>query len=84
MKSFKPLTDQAKINKQPTLIKIVESKRNASLQQILNEYNMPSAKHNELALLNGMELDSIVESGTLLKFLEANFNNRKKNINFSP
>jgi predicted Zn-dependent protease len=73
MKSFKPLTDQAKINKQPTLIKIVESKRNASLQQVLSEYNMPSAKHNELALLNGMELDSIVESGTLLKILGGQF-----------
>ena len=73
MKSFKPLTDQAKINKQPTLIKIVESKRNASLQQILSEFNMPTAKHNELAILNGMELNSIVESGTLVKVLGGQF-----------
>jgi predicted Zn-dependent protease len=67
MKSFKPLTDQAKINKKPTLIKIVESKRNTTLQQILNEYNMPTPKHNELAILNGMELSSVLESGTLVK-----------------
>jgi hypothetical protein len=39
---------------------------------------MPSAKHNELAILNGMELNAMVESGTLLKVLVANFKNRKK------
>jgi predicted Zn-dependent protease len=67
MKSFKVLTDQSKINKQPTLIKIVEVKKNASLVQILNDNKMPSAKHNELAILNGLELNAMVESGTLVK-----------------
>lgn len=67
MKSFKQLTDQAKINKQPTLLKIVEAKRSAPLQQLLNENSMPASKHNELSILNGMELNSVVESGTLIK-----------------
>lgn len=67
MKNFKILTDQAKINKQPTLIKIVEAKKKSSLQQIFNDHKMPSSKHNELAILNGLELNAMVESGTMVK-----------------
>ena len=37
------------------------------LGQILNDNKMPSAKHNELAILNGLELNAMVESGTLVK-----------------
>jgi predicted Zn-dependent protease len=73
MKSFKTLTDQAKINKQPTLIKIVEAKKNTTLQQLLNDNKMPSSKHNELAILNGLELNAMVESGTLVKILGGQF-----------
>lgn len=69
MKSFKVLTDAAKINKKPTLIKVVEAKSNATLQQILSNNNMPQAKWSELAILNGMELSTTVESGTLVKVL---------------
>lgn len=67
MRSFKRLTDQAKIDKKPTLIKVVENKGNAPLQQILTQYNMPAARHKELAIINGMELNTVVESGTLVK-----------------
>ena len=67
MRSFKTLTDQAKIDKKPTLIKVVENKGNAPLQQILTQYNMPAARHKELAIINGMELNTVVESGTLVK-----------------
>jgi hypothetical protein len=67
MKSFKLLSDQSKINKKPTLIKVVESKKKITLQQILNDNNMPSSRHKELAILNGLELNTMVESGTLIK-----------------
>lgn len=73
MKSFKVLTDASKINKQPTLIKIVEAKQNMSLQQIFNNHNMPSARHNELALLNGLEINAMVESGTLVKVFSGQY-----------
>jgi predicted Zn-dependent protease len=73
MKSFKTLTDQAKLNKQPTTIKIIEAKKSAPLVQILNEYKMPSSKHNELAILNGLELNAMVDSGTLIKVLGGQF-----------
>ena len=67
MRSFKTLTDQSKINKKPTLIKVVESNKNVTLQQIFNDYKMPAAKHNELAILNGLELNAMVEKGTFVK-----------------
>jgi predicted Zn-dependent protease len=73
MKSFKVLTDQSKINKQPTLLKVVESSKNTSLQQILNDYKMPAAKHKELAILNGLELNEMVEKGTLIKVFGGQF-----------
>ena len=67
MKSFKVLTDQSKINKKPTTLKIIEANQNSSLQQIFTNQNMPSARHSELALLNGLELNAMVEKGTLVK-----------------
>lgn len=73
MRSFKVLTDQAKINKQPTLIKVVETTKSSNLQQLLSQFNMPVGKHNELALINGMELNTIVESGTLIKVFGGQF-----------
>ena len=73
MKNFKILTDAAKINKQPTTIKIVEANRSATLQQLLNEQKMPTTKHNELALLNGLELNQMVESGTMFKVFNGSY-----------
>ncbi|MBC7883893.1 MAG: M48 family metalloprotease [Saprospiraceae bacterium] len=67
MKSFKSLTDQSKINKKPTLIKIVESKKKTTLLQLFQDNKMPAAKHKELAILNGMELNETVENGTMVK-----------------
>jgi predicted Zn-dependent protease len=69
MKSFKVLTEVAKLNKKPTLIKIVEAKSNTTLQQMLSSNNMPQAKWNEIAIINGMELSTTVESGTMIKVL---------------
>ncbi len=73
MKSFRILTDQSKINKQPTLLKVVESNKNISLQQIFNDNKMPAAKHKELAILNGLELNEMVEKGTLIKVFAGQF-----------
>jgi len=73
MKNFKVLTDQSKINKKPVLIKVVETKKNATLAQHLNDNGMPSTKHNELAIVNGMTINQQVESGTLIKIFTGDF-----------
>ncbi|MCB0647617.1 MAG: M48 family metalloprotease [Saprospiraceae bacterium] len=70
MTSFKSLNDASKINKLPTRVKIVTAKRRSSLQDALKEFGMPSSKYEDLAILNGMELSDVVESGMLFKILE--------------
>lgn len=76
MKNFKRLTDQSKINKKPTVIRIKPARRTASLQSILTDYKMKSESFNELSLLNGMQLEDQVKAGTLIKvFGEMGANN---------
>ncbi|MFZ1704130.1 MAG: M48 family metalloprotease [Saprospiraceae bacterium] len=67
MKNFNVLTDQSKINRQPTLVKVVTSNKNAALKDVLNDFKMPVARHNELAILNGMLLTDQVVKGTMVK-----------------
>lgn len=70
MKSFATLNDASKINKLPTRVKIVTAKRKSSLQDAFKDFGVNSAKYNELAVLNGMELTDVIEAGTLFKVLE--------------
>lgn len=74
MTSFNVLTDQSKINKLPTRIKIVGAKRNTTLQEALVDYGQSQAKFNELAVLNGMELTTPLTTGYLFKILESRAN----------
>jgi len=69
MKNFKVLTDSAKLNKKATVIKIITANKTAPLRQLLIENNTTEAQLNELAILNGMELTDIVDSGTMFKVL---------------
>ncbi len=67
MEGFRPLTDQAKINKKADRIKVKTISKAMTLQQALKNYNTPDAKLNELAILNGMNLADIVPVGMMIK-----------------
>lgn len=67
MEGFRPLTDQAKINKKADRIKVKTISKAITLQQALKNYNTPDAKLNELAILNGMNLTDIVPVGMMIK-----------------
>ncbi|ANE51119.1 M48 family metalloprotease [Flavisolibacter tropicus] len=69
MQSFRQVTDQAKLNKQPERIRIKTVGQTATLQQVLRGFNMADNRMNELALLNGMLLTDQVQKGTLIKVL---------------
>lgn len=73
MKTFKALTDTAKINKKPTTIRIVSLNNAMTLQQALTDFKMPITRFNELAMLNGMELSTKLNKGTLIKVLGGAF-----------
>jgi predicted Zn-dependent protease len=69
-KGFKALTDQSKINVFADNINIVTVAKDGTLAEVLKANDQPTAKHEELAILNGMQLKDKVKKGTLIKTLE--------------
>ncbi|MCP9236844.1 M48 family metalloprotease [Lewinella sp. JB7] len=67
IRSFAQLTDQSKLNRKPERIKIVTVPRATSLQQALLDAGIPQARLNEFAVLNGMELNTQLPAGYLIK-----------------
>jgi predicted Zn-dependent protease len=70
MTSFKKLTDSSKINKLPTRLKIVSVKQTGSLKSVLDSYNTDQVDYEKLSLLNGMDLNETIKSGSKIKILE--------------
>ncbi|MBB6611851.1 M48 family metalloprotease [Pontibacter sp. Tf4] len=69
MTNFRQLTDQSKLNKKPEIIRIKTVAQNTTLAQALQSNGMPSARMEELAVLNGMQLSDRVEKGMLIKVI---------------
>jgi predicted Zn-dependent protease len=65
--SFQRLTDASKLNVKPERIKIATVKSNGTLKKALTAAGMAAARHEELALINGMLLTDQVEAGSLIK-----------------
>lgn len=72
MQSFKRLTDAAKLNIKPEKIRIKTVAQSMTLQQALQNFGMPQARFEELAILNGMQLDDKLAAGTLIKVVQRN------------
>ena len=69
MKSVAGLTDPDKLHRLPERIRIFSAGPDKSLRQHLTERGMPESRMEELAMLNGMKPDKIVESGVLVKYI---------------
>ena len=67
MTRFNVLTDPSKINREPDRIKIQTVRTNGTLANALTYYKMPANRLEELAILNGIELNDQVPAGTLIK-----------------
>lgn len=67
--SFARLTDASKLNKKPETLKIVSNPRSQSLGQALVGAGVPQGRVEELAILNGMELNQTIPAGMLFKAL---------------
>ncbi len=70
MQNFRALTDQEKINRKPEVVRIKTVAKTAPLSQVLQSFNMPSKRFEELAILNGMLLTDRLEKGMLIKVIE--------------
>jgi predicted Zn-dependent protease len=55
---------------QPERIKIVKAPRTTNLRSLLTSNGIPNDRLEEFAILNGMELNTQVESGTLFKVVD--------------
>ena len=69
MTSFKRLSDPAYIDRQPTRIRIREVSSSQSLENALRSFGTSRERLEELAVLNGMELEEEVPAGVLIKTL---------------
>ncbi|MBD2720602.1 MULTISPECIES: M48 family metalloprotease [Hymenobacter] len=64
---FQRLTDPDKLNRQPERIRIVKLKLRSNLRQALTTNGMTEKRLEELAILNGMQLNEQVNAGSLIK-----------------
>ena len=67
MTNFRSLNDPSKLNVKPERIAIKTVAADGTLSQALTRLSVPSNRHSELAILNGMELSDRVQKGSLLK-----------------
>lgn len=67
---FNKLTDPSKMNVKPERIAIKTVPNNMTLQKALQTFKMPANRFNELAILNGMNINEPVKQGMLIKVVE--------------
>ncbi|MEO7801181.1 MAG: M48 family metalloprotease [Ginsengibacter sp.] len=70
MRSFRQLTDQAKLNKKADRIRIKTVRQSSTLGQALKTFGMPDNRLDELAILNGMKSTDKVLQGSLIKIID--------------
>jgi predicted Zn-dependent protease len=67
MRNFNRLTDAARLNVQPTRVRVKKVQQSGTLADAFRYFGIPQNKMNDLALLNNMELTDRVQSGKLIK-----------------
>jgi predicted Zn-dependent protease len=70
MKGFKELTDPKKINVKPDRIRLRSTKTAGTVESNLRSMGIPKDDLDDLALLNGMELNENLPANTLVKVIE--------------
>ena len=74
MTGFNNLTDNSKINVEPTRIKVASVQRTGTLQSAFQNLGVSNRDMNELAIVNGMELSDNVTAGMLIKIFSKKHN----------
>jgi len=70
IRNFKTLTDSDKLNRKPEVIRIKKVRQQMTVQAAFQNFNVPSNRFEELAILNGMQLSDKLSAGTLVKVVE--------------
>ncbi len=69
MQGFQPLTDPVKLNKKPERVRIKTVGSAMTLSQFFRQHNLPEARFEEFAILNGKKLTDNLAQGTLIKII---------------
>ena len=67
MGKFKNLTDQRKINVQPARLRIKKTTKRSTLRQAFQQFGVPQNKMEDMAILNGLQLNGTVNANALIK-----------------
>lgn len=67
MTGFNTLNDPDKLNRQAERIKIETLDQDMTVREAFARYRQPNDRHEELAILNGMELTTRLRRGTMIK-----------------
>jgi predicted Zn-dependent protease len=70
MKGFKELTDPKKINVKPDRIRLRSTKTGGTVESGLRSMGIPKDDLDDIALLNGMQLNENLPANTLVKVIE--------------
>lgn len=70
MSNFRQLSDPAMLNRQPERVRIKAVRQSGTLEQALRAYQVEENRMEEMAMLNGMQLDDRLEQETLIKVIE--------------
>jgi len=65
--NFKELTDGEKLNRKPDVVRIQTVPSPMTLEAALRHFSMPNDRLQELAILNGMDLNEPLSKGMLIK-----------------
>jgi predicted Zn-dependent protease len=64
---FQRLTDASKLNRQPERVRVKTAKTSTTLAQALAASGVPSSRRDEMAILNGMQLNDRLSAGMMYK-----------------
>jgi predicted Zn-dependent protease len=70
MNQFKELSDPKRIDVKPDRIRVRSTKASDTLENELRSLGVPGERLNEMAILNGGDLNKVVPADTLLKLVE--------------
>ena len=68
--SYKTLTDPTYLNRQPERIEIATVPSSQTLAQFLTSRRIPTSRHTEFAILNGLELNATLRAGKKVKVVD--------------
>ncbi len=70
MENFDHLIDRRLLNRQPDRLRIRRAGRNGTLEQVLRSFGTSRDELEQIAVLNGMELQDSIQRGTRIKTVE--------------